>query len=161
MIATDAASRRGVRIGRMPLCRQPTRVMPPRTGPLLALVVLLVGCSASPDDRAREGAPELRLSVHVSPTPATVGPNGILIELTDSLGIPLEDAAITLSARLDGGGAVARDVAETGRRGGYVVNGMSFPAAGEWVLRVRAELPDGRWVEIIEPIRVLAPPVRP
>ncbi len=135
--------------------------MPPRTGPLLALVVLLVGCSASPDDRAREGAPELRLSVHVSPTPATVGPNGILIELTDSLGIPLEDAAITLSARLDGGGAVARDVAETGRRGGYVVNGMSFPAAGEWVLRVRAELPDGRWVEIIEPIRVLAPPVRP
>ena len=91
----------------------------------------------------------------MSPTPAVVGPNGLLMEVSDSTGAPVEGAVVTVVARLGEDGAVVRDTARSDRDGRYTVRSFPFPTGGEWTLSVRAELADGRRVEVVEPIRVV------
>lgn len=104
---------------------------------------------------ASEALPPATLEVSVSPTPATVGPATVLVEVVDSAGRPLESARVSLVGRVSGGGAVVRDTAEGGRRGRYAFMGLPFPVPGEWELRIRADLSDGVTVETTEEIRVL------
>ena len=115
---------------------------------LLLLPGLLGACG-----RERAGDPSLSLRVRVSPTPAAVGPARLLIEL-EGLASDSMPARITVVGSLPGG-PVVHDSARAEAPGLHVVPAFVFPVRGEWTLRVRAELPDGRWAEIEHPVRVV------
>ena len=99
------------------------------------------------------------MTVRVSPTPATVGPNRILVDVGDLGGSPQDRATVTLVATAPGG--VVEPVADTAHSEGtgrYVVPAFRFPEAGEWTLTARVELPGGSWIEVDHPVRVVSSP---
>ena len=126
----------------------PVRPFPSLLWVLAALAV--AGCG-----RERAGDPALSIEVHVSPTPAAVGPARVMVDVTDAAGAPIEGARVTVAARPEDGGAVVAESARAEGRGRYTVPALPFGDRGEWTLTVRAELPDGRWAEVEHPVRVM------
>lgn len=135
---------------------------PPQAGapvrPFPFLLWVLAALAVAGCGRERAGDPALSIEVHVSPTPAAVGPARVMVDVTDAAGAPIEGARVTVAARSEDGGAVVVESARaegaegTGR---YTVPALPFGARGEWTLTVRAEVPDGRWAEVEHPVRVM------
>jgi hypothetical protein len=97
----------------------------------------------------------LALNVAISPTPPSVGPARLIISLADSAGTPLDGAEILVEGNMSHAGmAPVVDTALAEGPGKYGVSSFSFTMAGDWVLTLRATLPDGRWVQKDVPTRV-------
>jgi hypothetical protein len=105
------------------------------------LWVLLSGCGRGD----ALGIPGVELSVALAPTPAVVGPNRVVLTLTDSLGAPVDGARIELEGTMTHAGMVPVFRGAQAEGGGrYRVDDMTFTMAGEWVLRAHTVLADGR-----------------
>jgi hypothetical protein len=89
----------------------------------------------------------LVLTVAISPTPPAVGPARLIITLEDSAGVPLEGAIIEVEGNMSHAGMIpVVDTAQAEGSGRYGISDFGFTMAGDWVLDLRATLPDGRWV---------------
>ncbi len=121
----------------------------------LSLLLLLPGCRGAPE----QGDPGLQLELGISPTPPAVGPARLLISLADASGAPLEGASIRVEGTMSHAGmAPVLDTAVAEGPGRYAVPSFRFTMAGDWVLIVRASLPDGRWRELRRDTRVAGGP---
>jgi len=130
--------------------------MIPRGSWLLILcpLILLTGCGRG----ETPGIPGVEVAFALAPTPAVVGPNRVVLTLTDSVGAPLDGAEIELEGTMTHAGMVPvfrGAVAEGGGR--YRVDDMTFTMAGEWVLRAHTVLPDGRRGVLESRTRVVGP----
>ena len=109
---------------------------------LLAAVVLTASCAGE----GHRGSAGLQIRVSVDPVPPSVGSARITVHVSDQAWTPRNGLRVTVrGTRTDAATVTETAVGEgTGR---YVAEGFTFSGAGEWVLTVRAELPDGRWTE--------------
>ncbi len=107
----------------------------------LAGLGALVGCRG---DLPEDDLPvEVRLET--APTPPIVGPTRLVISIDDSIGVPIPDAAVEVEGRMDHAGmAPVRGTADPADAGQYVVPEFDFTMGGDWILRIRITLPDGR-----------------
>jgi len=121
----------------------------------LALPLLLTACRGGPDT----GDPSLVLEVAISPTPPTVGPARLIINLRDTAGVPLEGAEIRVEGNMSHAGMVpVLATAQEEAPGLYAVSDFRFTMAGDWILTTRATLPDGRWAQTMTTTQALSPP---
>lgn len=112
-------------------------------------------CRGAPPSET--GDPDLSVAVGISPTPPVVGPARILLTLTDSQGRGVPGASIRVEGNMNHAGMVpVVDTAVEEGEGRYAVPAFRFSMAGDWILTVRASLPDGRWKEVQHTTRVMA-----
>lgn len=99
------------------------------------------------------------MDVAVSPTPATVGGGRVRVQIHDTAGRPVDEARVRVTGLMTHAGMVPVTDTAAFRSGGlWTVDAFDFTMAGDWVLEVRAELPDGRQGAVDHPIRVVSPP---
>ncbi len=104
------------------------------------------------------GDPSLSLRMDISPTPPGVGPARLIIHLDDA-GAPVEGARIVVEGNMTHAGMTpVIDTARADAPGRYVVDGFRFTMGGDWILTLRATLPDGRWTEVRQDTRVARGP---
>jgi hypothetical protein len=86
------------------------------------------------------------VQVDVIPHPATVGLAQVAIQLANAAGGPVAGAIVNVEGDMThpGMAPVFATARETG--GGRYQAGLELTMAGDWVLTVRAKLPDGRMV---------------
>lgn len=123
------------------------------TVPWLLLALLVVGGCRGDMDRGDSG---LHLEVAISPTPPAVGPARLIITLEDTAGAPIEGAEIVVEGNMSHAGMIpVIDTARAEGPGRYGIPAFEFTMAGDWVLTLRAQLPDGRWARIDQPTNVV------
>lgn len=117
------------------------------------LLVWALGCRGAPAPEA--GDPTLALHLAISPTPPVVGPARLLLTLTDRNGQGVEGASIQVEGNMSHAGMVPvlENAVQEGE-GRYAVAAFRFTMAGDWILAVKATLPDGRWKEVRYATRV-------
>lgn len=117
-----------------------------RMATLLLLSTLLAGgCRGE----IETGDPGLILELAISPTPPAVGQARLIISLEDSAGAPVDGAEILVEGNMSHAGmAPVVDTAQAEGPGSYGIADFRFTMAGDWVLTLRATLPDGRWVQV-------------
>lgn len=118
---------------------------------LTALATFAVACG--PPGPERDGDPDLDARIHVSPTPAAVGPAGISVRVTDR-GAPLHAARVELMALGPRGDSVGPLPAAPSPSGHGPVT-MPLPHPGRWRIEVRVTSPDGRRAVIRHPLQVV------
>lgn len=118
----------------------------------MLLSTLAAGCRGDLD----EGDGSLTLDLAFSPTPPAVGPARLIIILEDTAGVPVEGARVVIEGNMSHAGMVpVLATAEAEGPGRYGVAAFEFTMAGEWVLTVEANLPDGRVVRAQEVTNVV------
>ena len=116
------------------------------------LGIALVGC------RGDGGSEDLgyAFKVGISPTPPTVGAARLIISLHDPRGNPVEGAQVLVEGNMSHAGMVpVQDTAQVDGPGQYSVPAFSFTMAGDWVLDLTANLPDGTIVTTRHPTSVV------
>jgi len=110
------------------------------------LLVILVGGSiqACRGETPSDDLP-VRVAVAVAPTPPIVGPNRLVLDLTDHDGAPLDAVAVRIEGTMTHAGMVpVFDTASHQGGGRWIVPEFDFTMGGEWILIIRVELPDGQ-----------------
>jgi hypothetical protein len=122
---------------------------------LLFLLYPFAGCR----EEAPQGDPSLLLEVAISPTPPAVGPVRLIVSLHDTLGNPVEGAEVRAEGNMTHAGMVpVHGTARSLGQGTYVVPDFRFTMAGDWILTVKAALPDGREATVQKSTDVVGPP---
>lgn len=128
---------------------------PSRTLLVILTTMAMVGCRGPRD----AGDPTLTMEVGISPTPPAVGPAQILVTLHDTAGAPVDEALVTVEGNMSHAGMVpVVDTAHATDPGRYMVRDFDFTMAGDWVLTVQADLPDGRTARLDYGTTVMGPP---
>jgi YtkA-like len=122
------------------------RAVPARRLPAVAaLTAVVVSCALlSACRRPEQQAADLRVDWRVSPAPPRVGPARVELDVLDASGRRIPAARLRLEGHMThpGMAPVVADVRER-PAGGYEAD-LSFSMAGDWVLLVTGDLPDGR-----------------
>ncbi len=107
---------------------------------LLMVGLLPAGCrgGGAPDDFP------VSTQLSIAPTPPIVGPNRIIVTLSDEAGDPVEGAELRIEGTMDHAGMVSvlRD-AEALPGGQHVISDFEFTMGGDWILFIRITFPDG------------------
>ncbi len=120
------------------------------------LLLALAGCRGDTGVGELEG---YRVTVSLAPTPAVVGPNLVVLTLTDPGGTPVDGAEVELEGTMTHAGMVpVRTPARFDAEGRYRVEDFAFTMGGDWILRVHVTLPDGRSGVLEREARVVSSP---
>ena len=140
-----------LRLPSMPASLLPHSVRPIRALFVLCLAGSLFACSSD----ERRGDADLQIAVEVSPSPPRVGSATVSVMVTDVDWTPRNGATVIVTGLRDSL-QLALDTARGQGAGRYEAADFSFEVTGEWVLSVRVETTDGRWVEVDHPVTVTA-----
>ena len=125
-------------------------------GPLPALLVFLLAVSVSAcSPQERRGDADLQVGVEVAPSPPQVGAATVAVVVTEVDWTPRNGATVIVAGIRDSLQLVL-DTARGQGAGRYETSHFTFEVTGEWVLSVRVETTDGRWVEVEHPVTVSA-----
>lgn len=126
--------------------------------PILTLLTLS-GCALR--QPKVDQAPEINLQILTTPDPPHVGPAQLTLLLHDPTGAAVEHARLQLRGDMThpGMAPILREAGED-RPGEYPV-GFEWTMAGDWILTVQGDLPDGRQLLRSIPIRVEPNPAAP
>jgi hypothetical protein len=116
---------------------------------LLALLLSVAGCG--PD--ARRGDRELEVRVRVTPDPPTLEAAGVEVAVAELDWRPRNGDRVLILGRREGV-LLLQDTARGHGAGRYRADDLDFPVAGEWLLTVRVETRDERWVEVDRHVEV-------
>jgi hypothetical protein len=116
---------------------------------VLALLPLAAGC----DRDARRGDAELDVRVRVTPDPPTLEAAGVEVAVAELDWSPRNGDRVVILGRREGV-LLLQDTARGRGAGRYRAHHLDFPVAGEWVLTVRVETRDDRWVEVDRRVEV-------
>ena len=110
---------------------------------MLAGLVLLAGCArTAPGD-----LPDVAITLEVAPTPIATGAATLAATLRGADGAPLRGATVSFEGTMSHAGmAPVRADARESAPGRYEAP-LNFTMAGEWIIIVRATLPDNRTLE--------------
>ena len=114
---------------------------------LLLALALFASCSRTPADQSNVG-----VNISVSPTPLAVGPATVQVTLSDSAHQPITGARVSLEGNMSHAGMVPVNATAHETAPGTYVADMKLTMSGDWVMIVRADLPNGQHVERQLPI---------
>jgi hypothetical protein len=114
---------------------------------VLALLVVAGLSCLTACRRADEDLPDVSVDLKVTPDPPQVGEAMVTVVLGDADGVPISGAEMSLEGTMTHAGmkpvfAEARETAP-----GQYEAALEFTMGGDWVVIVRAALPDGRSLE--------------
>jgi nitrogen fixation protein FixH len=106
---------------------------------ILVLCALLVGCAQTPQADA---------TITLNVAQSTVGAAQVDVQLADAAGQPISGAQVQLRGDMTHAGMqpVLTTMNDLGN-GQYRADDFEFTMAGDWILTVQAEMPDGTRVE--------------
>ena len=116
----------------------------------LALLLALSACGSD-----RRGDPDLQVALSVEPDPPRVGTAAVQVRVAEVDWSPRNGDRVILRGVRDSI-VLTQDTAVGQGAGLYRAEALPFPVAGSWILTVRVEARDGRWVEVDETLRVEA-----
>jgi hypothetical protein len=109
----------------------------------LAGLVLLAGCArAAPGD-----LPDIAVGLMVAPSPPATGAATLTATLRDAGGAPLRGAAVSFECTMSHAGMAPVQASARETAPGRYEAPLEFTMAGEWIVIVRATLPDSRALE--------------
>ena len=115
-------------------------------------MLLGAGCS-----RQGEPSPVVAIEHEISPEPARVGPETVVLRLSDATGKPITEARITIEADMSHAGmSPSFAEAKETERGRYQAH-LEFPMAGDWVILLHVTLPGGKKLELQFDVRGVRP----
>lgn len=107
------------------------------------LIVILVGIAGIVIFLQQSDLGEVQITLHSDPFPMTVGPDDLIVSLTDSRGRPIEGADVyAITQRKDFGSIPYTDSAKLYEDGQYYIP-IRWDAMGQASIKIRAELPNG------------------
>ncbi len=111
-------------------------------GALLILVLMMAGCQGGGDDED-----DFTVKLALTPDPPKVGAATLVVTLHDADGEPISGAKMELEGTMTHAGMkpVFGQAAED-EPGRYEAE-LEFSMGGDWVIIVRADLPDGNLLE--------------
>ncbi len=126
-----------------------------RTIALLLLILLPAACGRIQAAHPKAN-PDLALALTVLPSPPAVGAGQVLVTLTDHSGRPVRGASIHIECDMTHAGMVPvlADATEDGNQAERYIARVTWTMDGDWVVDVRATLPDGRATEQQFPVRI-------
>lgn len=130
--------------------RSDNRPRPWLAWPILALLLVLSLSLTACQGRGstRNTAPDVQIDLTLSPSPPTVGPAQLTIVVASSTRGPIEGAKVDIEGTMAHAGMKPAFFKATGvGNGRYVVRDFAFSMAGDWIVNVVAELPDGGLAE--------------
>ncbi len=133
----------------MPTRPHPRSLRTVRTFVVLALAAFLSACTSVD----RRGDANLQVALEIEPSPPQVGPATLSVVVTGVDWTPRNGAMVILTGVRDSL-ALLTDTARGQGAGRYESTSFGFEVAGEWLVSVRVETTDGRWVELDHPITV-------
>lgn len=105
----------------------------------------LAGCGRGQGAAASD---DVRIDLRLGSAPAVVGPAEVTIDLASIDGRPIDGASVEVEGTMSHAGMVpVFAAAASAGPGRYVTRDFRFTMGGDWILIVRAKLPDGRQVE--------------
>ncbi len=112
---------------------------------ILVLCALLVGCAQTPQTDAM---------ITQNVAPRTVGAAQVDVQLADAGGQPVNDAVMQLRGDMTHAGMqpVLATMVDLGN-GQYRAEDFEFTMAGDWILTVQVQMPDGSSVERMFDVR--------
>jgi hypothetical protein len=120
----------------------------------LALALLaLAGCGRI-QNRPLATAPDVRMQLATVPDPPVVGTGTLRVTLADPQGTPLTGARLAVEADMTHAGMVPVFGQGSGGQAGTYTVPITWTMAGDWVVSIKAVLPDGRQAESQFPVRV-------
>lgn len=119
---------------------------------LLLGSVTAVACRHTPDT----GTADLTITLISSPTP-TLADTTLILSLLDGQGQPVDDAQLEVRGDMTHAGMTPiLGTAVAGQDGQYTIP-FPWSMAGDWILTIRATMPDGSWREQQINLRVAEP----
>jgi hypothetical protein len=94
-----------------------------------------------------ESLPDVSVDLTVSPDPPQVGPATVTVTLSDADGTPIDGAEMKLEGTMTHAGMVPVFADATETEPGQYEATLEFTMGGDWIIIVRATLPDGRSLE--------------
>jgi hypothetical protein len=110
---------------------------------LIFLVSLaLVGCGRI--SRQLDAAPDVTVTLDVSPDPPSIGPANLTLAVKGADGRPIDGAQLQIKGDMTHAGMQPVLAKIGGGRGGVYQTPFEWTMGGDWILTVTAALPDGR-----------------
>jgi hypothetical protein len=106
-------------------------------------LLILAACSRG-GGASTEG---FTVDVAISPQPPRVGPAAVTVTLAEAGGRPVEGAKVELEGDMTHAGMVPVLAEASETAAGRYESTLRLTMAGDWILTVRATLPDGRTIE--------------
>lgn len=128
-----------------------------RRGPATLLALLAAVTLARCGGENRTGDQDLQVRWSFAPDPPRMGVAEVAVEVSDVDWTPRNGATVVLTG-LRNGVSLVVDTAVGQGAGRYVAPSFRFEVAGDWVLRVRVETLENRWVEVERAVAVEAGP---
>ena len=108
----------------------------------LCASAFLIGCRKTADP-----APGLVMRHEVAPQPPRVGPAKITLSLSDAAGKPITGARVNLEGNMSHPGMLPVFGAAREIEAGRYQTSIEFTMGGDWIVLVKADLPDGQKLE--------------
>lgn len=111
---------------------------------MLAVAVLLAGTACTRQRALPDEAPEVSIAATHRPSPPTVGAGELTLSFVDGSGAPVRISSLSLKADMAHPGMTPWLADLKVIESSQVTLPVAWSMAGDWILRIEAELTDGR-----------------
>ncbi|MGD8632857.1 MAG: FixH family protein [Anaerolineales bacterium] len=109
----------------------------------IALAIMLPAACTRQSAVADE-APDIKTEISLRPDPPVVGKALIVVEISDQQGQPIEGLNLTMKGDMTHAGMTPVLGSSTYQGDGLYTVPIEWTMAGDWILQLTAEMPDGR-----------------
>lgn len=114
------------------------------------ILLMMVGCRQSQET----GTAVLTIELISPLNPSLASSTEMSLRITDAAGQPVNDATLDIKSDMTHAGMVPVLATTTGGADGVYTVPFAWTMTGDWIVTVRATLPDGRWQEAEFSLRV-------
>lgn len=113
---------------------------------ILLVMIFMVGCRQSQQEDVN-GTADLAIELLFPLNPTLTDNTEMTFHITDTNGVPVNDATLSLKGDMTHAGMMPVLADVTGGDTGLYTVPFAWSMSGDWILTVRATLPDGTWSE--------------
>jgi hypothetical protein len=123
---------------------------------LLILLAFLMPTACTRQSTTGDEAEDINVEIGIQPDPPIVGEAIILVEISDQQGRPVEGLDVAVKGDMTHAGMTPVLGTSTYQGDGQYTLPIEWTMAGDWILQLTAEMPDGRTLKRSFNLRVEA-----